>query len=108
VGAPARGDVEPLDPHGRRERRGKTVAAAAAVTANIRGAVAVVAAALVVKNPELQWRRVGGVALVEQEVGVVHERVVRARRWRSAEQRPAPVLVAVRFRRLGLAALLAL
>jgi hypothetical protein len=70
----------------------------------------VAAAALVVKNPELQRRRVHGVALVEQEVGVVHERVVRARRRRPAEQPPPPVLVAAArlLRRLGLASLLAL
>jgi hypothetical protein len=99
VGAPAGGDVEPLDPHGRRERRGKigVVTTAAAV----RGAVAVTAQ--VVKNPELRGE------LVPQEVRVVHQRVVRARRRRPAEQRPAPVLVAAAglyLRRLGLAFLL--
>lgn len=92
VGAPAGGDVEPLDPHRRRVRRGKTVAAAAIATAIAVGGDVVVAVA--VKNREADVRGGGVVvALVEQEVRVVDERVVGARRRRPAEQRPAPFLV---------------
>jgi hypothetical protein len=97
VGAPAGGDVEPLDPHGRREGQGKVGVITAAA---VRGAVA----AQVVKNPELVGELV---PLVPQEVRVVHQRVVRARRRRPAEQRPTHVLVAgLHLRRLGLAFLL--
>lgn len=99
MGAPAGGDVEPLDPHRRRSvrvRRGKTVAAAAIAIAICWDVVVVVAAVVdvVFKNREVEIRGCGGlVALVEQEVGVVDERVVRARRRRPSEQRPAPLLV---------------
>lgn len=94
VGAPAGGDVEPLDPHRRRVRRGKTAAIAIAIA--VGGTVVVVAVA--VKNREADVRGRGGVgvvALVEQEVGVVDERVVRSRRRRPAEHRPASFLVVV-------------
>jgi len=96
VGGPAGGDVEPLDPQRRRSvrvRRGKTVAAAAIAIA-IGGDVVVVGAAVVdvVKNREIEIRG-SVVSLVEQEVGVVDERVVRARRRRPAEQRPGPLLL---------------
>lgn len=100
VGAPAGGDVEPLDPHRRRGvrvRRGKTVAAAIAIAiCGWDAVVAVVGAAVVFKNRrEVEVRRGGGgvVALVEQEVGVVDERVVSARRRRPTEQRPASLLL---------------
>ena len=95
VGAPAGGDVEPLDPHRRRGvrvRRGKTVVTTAIA---ICGDVVVVGAAVVVEVVVKNRREVevggGVVSLVEQEVGVVDERVVRARRRRAAEQRPAPL-----------------
>jgi hypothetical protein len=107
VGAPARGDVEPLDPHGGRERRraktalAATAAAAAGAGAGIRRRrrrpVHVAAGAdQVVEEAELQRRVRRGVALAQQEAGVVHQRVARARRRRpAAERRPAaPTLLA--------------
>ena len=101
MGAPAGRDVEPLDPHRRRGvrvRRGKTVAIAIAVCG---GDVVVVGAAVVVEVVVKNRREVevggGVVALVEQEVGVVDERVVRARRRRAAEQRPAPLPLLLRL-----------
>lgn len=110
VGAPARGDVEPLDPHGGRERRraktalAATAAAAAGAGAGIRRrrrrpAHVAAGADQVVEEAELQRRVRRGVALAQQEAGVVHQRVARARRRRpAAERRPAapPLLAALR------------
>jgi hypothetical protein len=109
VGAPARGDVEPLDPHGGRERRrAKTTLAATAAAAGAgirrrrRRPVNVAAGAdQVVEEAELQRRVRRGVALAQQEAGVVHQRVARARRRRPAAQRrpaAATLLAALRER----------